>query len=281
LILRPARHFVYAKIFGMYIPTLNVNVFFTDNKNIHKPAIVFIHGFPFDHTLWQEQATLLDPSHRVITYDQRGHGQTGTGGGNGYFFEQLVDDLESLLDHLGIPKAILCGLSMGGYVALRAIERHPERVRGLILCDTRSEPDSDEAKLKRAVAVRAVREKGVPAFVEGFLKTLFTTSRLADKSPAVERVRRIMLGNTPEGICNTLLALATRTDTTPALAGIRVPTLILVGEQDAITPPSAARAMQERIPRSVLMVVPDSGHISNIDNPAIFNQELSRFLTVL
>src|ERR1041385_1473418 len=135
-------------------------------------AVLFIHGFPFNHTMWQAQIELLKPHFRVIAYDGRGHGQSEIGDGQ-YMLEFLVDDLVGLLDHLKLDQAVLCGLSMGGYIALRAIERHPERVRALILCDTRSEADSNEAKLKRSAGIRTVKKEGVPAFAENFLKALF------------------------------------------------------------------------------------------------------------
>lgn len=254
-----------------------LKLFYTDSGKATAPAVVFIHGFPFDHTLWRDQEALLSPSFRVITYDQRGHGRSEVGDGQ-YLFEYFVDDLFGLLDALRIDRAILCGLSMGGYTALRAAERQPERIQGLILCDTRSEGDSNDAKVKRAASLRTIREKGVPAFAEAFLKTIFAPASFNKNLPVVEQVRNVILRNTSLGISGTLIALATRTDTTLSLPTIHVPTLILVGDQDGVTPPSAAEAMQARIPGSHLGVIPDAGHMSNLENPALFNQALIQFL---
>lgn len=253
-----------------------LKLFYTDSGKSNAPAIVLIHGFPFDRTMWQEQAALLEPSFRVITYDQRGHGQSDVGDGQ-YLFEFFVDDLFGLLDVLRIDRVILCGLSMGGYVALRAIERCPERILGLILCDTRSEAETDEGKLKRAAAVHTVQDKGVPAFAEGFLKAAFAPASFKETPLVVEQIRKSILENSSRGICGTLIALATRTDTTSFLPSIRVPSLILVGEYDGITPPSAAKAMHQRIPDSEMAIIPNAGHLSNLENSLPFNSRLLEF----
>jgi len=278
----PARltllYFDYARIFRMRALAQGPNVFFTDNENVQRSAIVFIHGFPLNHTMWQEQAALVQSSFRVITYDQRGHGQSAAGDGQ-FMLESFVDDLLGLLDALRIQKAILCGLSMGGYVALRTYERQPGKVLGLILCDTRSQADTNEAKLKRAASIRALREQGISAFAEGFLKNLFTPSSFLRSPEAVEAVRKMILACTLQGLIGTQIALATRTDTTASLARIRVPTLILVGAHDVITPPAAAAEMHERIAGSKMSIIPDAGHISNLENPDFFNHEMMAFLT--
>jgi 3-oxoadipate enol-lactonase len=227
--------------------------------------------------MWQEQVSLCEPSYRVITYDQRGHGKSAAGDGH-YLFELFVDDLFGLLDHLNITKTILCGLSMGGYTALRAFERSPERFNGLILCDTRSEPDSNEAKVKRAANLRTIQTDGVAAFAEAFLKAIFTPASFTERPAVVDQIRKTILANPPEGVAGTLIALATRTDTTPILSKIQVPTLIMVGDQDVVTPPSAAQAMHERIPGSQLAVIPKAGHMSNLENPDVFNTHLLNFL---
>lgn len=226
--------------------------------------------------MWEEQARLLAPSFRVITYDQRGHGKSAAGNGR-YIFEDFVDDLFGLLDALHIQKAILCGLSMGGYTALRALERHPERFQGLVLCDTRSEPDSDQAKAKRAANLRTLREEGIPAFAEPFLKAVFAPSSFSERPAVVDRIRQTILANPLEGIQGTLIALATRTDCTPGLSNIQVPTLILVGDQDAVAPPSTAQAMHDRIASSQFALIPGAGHMSNLENPEFFNSQIHAF----
>ncbi|MGA8857795.1 MAG: alpha/beta fold hydrolase [Candidatus Bathyarchaeia archaeon] len=239
--------------------------------------IVLTHGFPFSHEMWAPQIEVLQKQFRVIAYDLRGHGKSGVGDGQ-YTLEFFVDDLLGLLDHLKIERAVLCGLSMGGYIALRAVERNPERVRGLILADTQAKADSNEAKLKRATAIKSVKANGVKAYAEGFLKSVFAPQTFTNNKAAVEKIRRIIEANSPLGICGALLALASRTETTEALYSIKVPTLILVGEHDALTPPSASQEMHNKIPNSEIHVIPNAAHLSNLESSEEFNKHLSDFL---
>ena len=257
-----------------------LTLFYTDSGSPDRPTIVFLHGFPFDHTMWQGQVELLQATHRVITYDHRGHGRSGIGDGQ-YAFEFFVDDFFALLDHLKIRKAIVAGLSMGGYVALRAIEREPQRFSALILCDTRSEADSNAARINRSGTIKLIKKKGVPEFAEGFLKGVFAAGSFSKIPAAVERIRQTICATPARAICGTMLALAGRTDTTAVLPGIAVPTLVLVGEEDAITPPAAAESLRAKIPGAQLFTIPQSGHLSNIENPASFNSSLQNFLQSL
>ncbi len=254
-----------------------IQLYYSDYGNPAATPIVLIHGFPLSHEMWTPQIEVLREKYRVIAYDIRGHGSSDLGDGQ-YLLEFFVDDLLCLLDHLNIERAVMCGLSMGGYIALRTVERNPERCRALILCDTRSEADSNEAKLKRAVAIKAIKRDGVNTFADGFVKTVFAPKTFASNPAAVELIKRVIQSNSPVGICGTLLALAARTDTTASLPKIGVPTLILVGEHDGLTPPSAAEAMHAKIPHSELRVIPNAAHMSNLENPQEFNRHLLDFL---
>jgi 3-oxoadipate enol-lactonase len=242
--------------------------------------IVFIHGFPFNHTMWDPQMKALPNQYRAITYDIRGHGESAVGDGQ-YSIEFFVDDLLALLDHLVVEKTILCGLSMGGYIALRAYERFPERIRALVLCDTKSEPDANEAKLKRSAIVRSVKTTGVAPFADDFAKLVFAPESFAKHPEAVEAIKGAIRANSPIGISGAALALGIRTDTTAVLPHINVPTLVLVGEHDALTPPSAAEAMHRQIPGSEIHIIPNAGHMSSLENPAEFNRHLIEFLNRL
>jgi 3-oxoadipate enol-lactonase len=242
--------------------------------------IVFLHPFPCNRSLWKTQIQLLEKDFRLYAYDQRGLGES-EGGKSPFSFEFFVDDLFAFLDHWKIEKVILCGLSMGGYVALRAIERSPERVQGLVLCDTRSEADSNEAKLKRAAGVRLVMKEGVAGYAETFLKSALTAATLSNESAIVQTVRQMITQNSPEGIAAALVALASRTDTTANLPNIKVPTLIMVGDSDTVTPPAAAESMKTAIPGARLEVIPKAAHLSNLENPSVFNSALLRFLQSL
>jgi 3-oxoadipate enol-lactonase len=240
--------------------------------------IVFVHGFPFDHTMWEPQVQALSKTFRVITYDVRGHGASEIGDGV-YSIDLFVKDLIGILDALKLSKVALCGLSMGGYIALRAMEKYPQRFSRLILCDTKSVADTEEGKKKRAAAAETVKKDLVPAYAEGFSKAVLTERTVSQRPELVEVVKKMIRGNSVEGIVGTLAALAGRSDTTQALAGMAIPTLILTGSEDKITPPSDAEAMSRILPHAKLVLLPDAAHLSNLENPTLFNDKLISFLT--
>lgn len=255
----------------------NKAIHYVDQGQREAVPLVLLHAFPLNHTMWNPQIQVLSAKYRVISYDIRGHGESDAGDGQ-YTIELFVDDLMALLDQLQIDKTIVCGLSMGGYIALRALERHPERFSKLVLCDTRSEADSDESKLKRAAALKLLKEKGIPFFAEEFVKSALAPETFKTNPGIVQTVKEIILKNAPLGIAGTLLALASRTDTTASLKQIKIPTLILVGELDQITPPSSAHAMKEKIPHAQMHVMKQAGHLSNLENPVEFNRRIAAFL---
>lgn len=240
--------------------------------------VVFLHGFPFSHEMWKSQMDqAAGAGFRAIAYDIRGHGQSDVGDGQ-YTIEGHVDDLIALLDHLRISRAILVGLSMGGYIVLRALQRNPDRVLAAALCDTRSGSDSDETRVKRAVSLSQVKKTGSATFADGFVKAVFAEHSFTDNPAAVAFIRNIIAHTTPLSIAGTLLALAARTDTTSALSSVSVPTLILVGEKDVTTPPADSRLMHEKIRGSEFHIVPNAAHMSNLENPVFFNEKLMDFL---
>jgi 3-oxoadipate enol-lactonase len=242
--------------------------------------VVLIHGFPFDQKMWDPQAEALRKEYYTVTYDVRGHGKSDTGDGQ-YTVELFVDDLIALLDHLKIPRAVLVGLSMGGYIALRAIERHPDRVRALVLCDTRSEADNNEGKIRRAAQANIVKSEGLAGFIEPFIQGVFHKGTFAAHPDLVTMIRSTIERTSTRTIAGTLIALAGRTDTTASLYSIKVPTLILVGKNDTLTPVSASSAMKEKISGAKLQIIPHAGHLSNLENPAEFNEHLLNFLGAL
>jgi len=242
--------------------------------------VVFIHGFPFDRTMWKPQVTALRKEFHVVTYDVRGHGKSGVGDAQ-YSIEYFVDDLMALLDHLKLSKVVVVGLSMGGYIALRAIERNPDRFRAIVLCDTRSEADGNEGKVKRATQANAVKTSGIKPFAEAFVKGAFYEKTFETKPEVVAAVKEVIEVTSPLAVAGTLLALAARTDTTASLFSIKVPTLILVGQHDALTPPSASHAMKDKIPGAELFIIPRAGHLSNLEQEEEFNKHLLEFLKKL
>jgi 3-oxoadipate enol-lactonase len=239
--------------------------------------VVFIHGFPFSHKMWEPQMHELPNDIHAIAYDVRGHGSSDVGDGQ-FTIEMFVDDLIALLDHLSIEKTILCGLSMGGYIALRATERHPNRIKGLLLCDTKSGADTNEEKIKRTSSIKIVKSEGVSAFADNFVKAIFWAKTFENNPGAIELTKELIRTNSPLGICGTLLALASRTDTTQSLSSINVPTCIIVGEYDLRTPPSCAQEMHKAISGSELHILSNAGHMSNLENSNDFNKNLIAFL---
>lgn len=256
------------------------SIYYTENGDKHGLPLVLIHGFPFNLNIWDGLAAQLPPHIRSIRYDVRGHGRSEVGTGQ-YTIEFFVDDLIALLDELELKQVVVCGLSMGGYIALRAIERNPERFKAVILCDTRSEADNDEGKIKRAEAIKKVRANGVVAYSEEFVKNVFTENTLKNEPGIVAELTKIIQTNTETGICGTLLALAARTETTNALEKINIPALIIVGEEDKLTPPAASEAMHKKIKGSKLVTIPAVAHMSNLENPGIFNEAIINFLEEL
>ena len=239
--------------------------------------VVFIHGFPFSHEMWNPQLEAVGKRYRALAYDVRGHGGSFAGDGQ-YTIEGHVEDLIGLLDALKVPKTVVVGLSMGGYIALRALERNPERFRAAVLCDTRSEADGDEGKLKRFASMKAVKKDGPASFADGFVRNVFAPDTFTGNPHAIEEIRTVIRRMSALSIAGTMLALASRTDTTASLSRINIPTLILVGELDVTTPPSASLSMHERIHGSELHIVPHAAHMTNLENPAFFNEKLTSFL---
>lgn len=239
--------------------------------------VVFIHGFPFSSEMWKPQVEALQQTYRVIVYDVRGHGKSGTGDGQ-YSIEYFVDDLFALLDHLTILKVALVGLSMGGYIALRAMEREPGRFRALVLCDTRSDSDTNESKIKRFNQAKLVKVEGTRGFADDFVKAVFFEKTFQSKPQAVQLIHDLIEHTEPLAISGTLLALAGRTDTTASLPRIAIPTMVIVGEKDVVTPPHTAVAMKEKLPNAEMFVIPNAGHLSNLENPGDFNMRLLTFL---
>jgi 3-oxoadipate enol-lactonase len=242
--------------------------------------IVLVHGFPFSRAMWDVQVNALKADHHAVTYDVRGHGGSDPGDGQ-YTMELFVDDLVALLDHLRLRPVVGVGLSMGGYILLRAVERHPEKFRALVLCDTRAEADGNEGKVKRARQAADVKANGLGGFSENFLKAVFHEKTFAEKPDTVAAIRSVIERTSPLAVAGTLIALAGRTDSTASLFRIAVPTLIMVGRHDAVTPPSASQAMKDKIPGSELHVIPGAGHLSNLENPEEFTTHLLRFLHTL
>ncbi len=235
--------------------------------------LILVHGYPFDHTLWQPQVDGLADAEaaRVITPDLRGFGQSDAPEGV-YTMEVYADDLHALLDLLQIERAVVCWLSMGGYIALAFWRKYAERVRALILVDTRAGAD--------APAARQARQHGqVVAVVEPMLARLLAKSTRRSRPALVESVHAMMLRQRPNGIIGAQLGMAERPDSTPTLSTITVPTLVVFGAEDVITPAETeGRSLADAIPGAKLVVIPNAGHLSNLEQPEAFNAAVREFL---
>jgi pimeloyl-ACP methyl ester carboxylesterase len=241
-----------------------------------KATVVFIHGFPFNKDIWKKQLLELPENIQGMAYDVRGHGRSTSG--HSYFSVDLfAKDLLELIKHLKFKKVILCGISMGGYIALRAMEIAPEMINGLILCDTHSLADNNETKLSRFALIEMIMTKGKGTFVETFIKKLFSPETDQNRAQ-IAFIRQVMMDNKEKNICASLLALASRTDTTESLEKINVPALIIRGEEDQIISTEQADILHKKIKGSELKLIPSSGHLPHLDNPGVFNQALTDFL---
>jgi 3-oxoadipate enol-lactonase len=242
----------------------------------HGLPVVLLHAFPLSKAMWEAQVAALLGECRCIVPDLRGFGDSPMTGP--FTMDRYADDVAALLDVLQIEKAVIGGLSMGGYVALAFWRRHRRRVRALILADTRATADSADAAAKRIELIELARTEGVAAVVERQLPGLVGKSTREKQPDLLERVRAAMVRTSVDGISGALDAMRTRPDSSALLPSIDVPTLVVVGKEDAITPVKEARAMQEAIPNSRLEIVPEAGHLSNIERPAAFNTALSDFV---
>jgi 3-oxoadipate enol-lactonase len=241
------------------------------------PAILFLHAFPLGQFMWDAAAEALSGRHRVVRFDARGFGGTPPGG-EPLTMERIADDAAALLGLLGIEKAVVAGCSMGGYAAFAFVRRHPARLDGLVLQDTRPGADTEEGRANRVSLAARVLEEGAAAAVEAFLPKLVGETTKRENPELVDRLRDRILAASPEGIAQALHGLGARPDSHDTLDRIQVPTLVVVGEEDVLTSPADAEAMAARIAGSRLEVIPRAGHLSNLENPAAYNEALARFL---
>ncbi len=241
------------------------------------PALLLLHAFPLGMAMWDDQARALSSSFQVVRFDCRGFG--GTPPGDGLLtMERIADDAAALLDHLGLPAAALCGVSMGGYAAFAFVRHHPTRLRALVLADTKASADTDAARATRAEQADQVRREGTAAVADAFLSRLVGKTTHAERAQVLARLREMILKNPPRGITDALAGLAARADSTPTLREIRVPTLVVCGEEDVITPPAEAEALQAAIRGSALELIPKAGHLASVEAPDPFNRAVEAFL---
>ena len=242
------------------------------------PVILFVHGFPLDHTMWLELTESLAASFRTIVPDLRGFGKSSVTP-HRVSMEQYADDLQRLLTVLDCRDPVtFCGLSMGGYIAWQFQKRFPELVGSLVLCDTRAAGDSDEIMRARLIMAARVEREGTGFIPAALLPKLFSESTCERRQDLIENARQVVFRNSPQGIAAAQRGMARRPDVTERLAEIDVPALLLCGVDDVISPPAEMRAMAARMPRAELVEIPDAGHMAPVENPQAVAVALRSFL---
>jgi len=257
----------------------NINISYID-VGLGKTSIVFIHGFPFDKSMWKDQIDSLKSSNRVLAFDIRGYGKSI----DEHTFPTIdlfSDDLLSFMDQLNIEKAVVCGLSMGGYIALNALKRFPDRFEALILCDTQCIADSPDVHDNRYQTIDQINLEGTKTFNEKFIKGVFHPDSMMNKMEVVDSLKNIVFANSKRVITTGLSALAERFETCSSLAAICIPTLIICGREDKVTPLAQSQFMHENIKDSSLKVIENAGHVSNLEQPNEFNKHILAFLASL
>ena len=243
------------------------------------PAILFVHGFPLDHTMWSAQIVEFSKTHRVIAPDLRGFGGTD-GALYSVSMEQFADDLADLLQALQVDKPVtFCGLSMGGYIGWQFAMRHREWLSRLILCDTRAAADSPEAAANRLKMADIVIKEGAEPIAWAMMPKLFAACTNLQQPAIPESVRQVVLATAPTAIAAAHRGMAVRLDMTSQLPKMDIPTLVVVGEHDVISPPDEMKAIAATLPNARFVQIPDAGHMAPMENPAAVNSAICKFLS--
>ena len=241
-------------------------------------AVVLLHAFPLHSGMWEEQLGAMPEGWHVIAPDYRGFGRSASVGAGPYTMELLADDVFGMLDRIGHRHAVLCGLSMGGYVALSAFRKYADRIRGLILCNTRAGADSPEAKQGRIDLAAKVRQEGSRAVVNAMLPKLISDQAREANPDLTAVVQQMMTSNNPESIARALEGMAQRPGSEDLFSSINCPVLIIHSDDDAVIPRGEAQMMARGIRGARLQMIPEAGHLSNLERPSLFNRYVSDYL---
>lgn len=242
--------------------------------------VVFIHAFPMNQTMWDEQVAALRNRCRAIRLDLRGFGGSSVPAGP-YSMERMASDVRGLMAHLDIDRAVLVGLSMGGYISLAFYKLYPDAVHALVLADTRASADTEEGRERRFQSAEKVEREGAASIARDMETVAFAPSTREQRPDIIKRARAMIEGNSPQGIAEAQRGMAERPDSTYVLIGIDRPTLILVGSEDSLTPVSEAEALRGGIRHSQFKIIEGAGHMSNLEQPERFNAALAEFIDSL
>lgn len=238
--------------------------------------IVFLHAFPLNRTMWTPQVRRLADRARCIAIDLRGFGESSAT--PPFSMDRYADDVAALLDVLHVERAVIVGLSMGGYTALALWRRHRDRVQAFVLADTRATADTAEGRERRRALIATAEAEGSAAVTARQMAALVGRTTRERRPDVCDMIRGIMLAAPVPGIVGALEAMAARPDSTPTLATIDVPTLFVVGAEDAVTPTDEARSMQRAVRGARLAIVPDAGHLASLEQPNAFGDLLESFV---
>lgn len=252
-----------------------VPAFYTDDGS--GLPILFVHAFPLNSSMWRAQRRDLNSFFRVLTFDLPGFGRGGDFP-DSFSIDDAADMAISLLDDRGIEKAVFCGCSMGGYIALSALRRYPKRLSGLILANTRPGADSNAARENRGKQAQAIRNGELQSFLDEMLGKLLGESSVAAAPDVVRCVEDILNHSSPEGVAGMLEAMAQREDATAILRASRLPVCVISGSEDTLIPPSEAELMHESLIDGELNIIPNAGHLSCLERPVRFNGIVRNFL---
>ena len=259
----------------MKINKNGISIFIEGDEGKH--PIIFIHGFPFDHHMWNNQIHKFSSNYFTITYDIRGLGESDPFDGQ-FTIEQFVDDLRMVMNEFELEKPVLCGFSMGGYISLRAVQKMEDKFSGLILCDTKAASDNNEAKINRALGIKKINSEGLKKYVEEFIPNCFCEYSLEHKQPLITEMISRSEYFSPAGVKGCLLAMAGRTDTTEYLSKLNIPALVLCGDEDTLTSPDVMMGMADKMHNSEFYIISKAGHISPVENPEAVNKLIEQFL---
>lgn len=252
-----------------------VDIQYADKGN--GPAVLFLHAFPLSLGMWDGQEALA-PRYRIVRFDARGFGGSEVGDAM-LTMARIADDAAVLMDRLRLGPIVLVGCSMGGYAALSFAQKHASLLRGLVLVDTRAGADTKEARKGRGDLAAKVMKEGAGAALDAFLPKVVGETTKASRADVIAKLKDMMLKTSPQGISDALHGIATRQDSTPLLREITVPTLVICGEEDVITPRAEAEILQQGIKGAELVMIPKAGHLPSMESPDAFNHALSGFLS--
>ncbi|MGC4099501.1 MAG: alpha/beta fold hydrolase [Nitrospira sp.] len=240
--------------------------------------VIFLHAFPLNRTMWAQQEAALSSQFRVITVDLRGHGESDAPLWH-YSLDRAADDVRGLLDYLSIPQAVFVGLSMGGYILFSFYRKYAERIKGLVLADTKAQADTDDGARARFEMAQIAYTQGPRAIADIMIPKLLSPATIQTRPELVQRVRSMIEGNQISGIAGDLMAMAERHDSMLLMKQMTCPIQIIVGELDLPTPPSDAKLMADQILNARLVIIPAAAHLSNLEQPDPFNEAVGSFVS--